>query len=143
VTATLQRPLPLRIASNVKLVGMDTARSVLGQDAETIAALVDSGELPFAFDLAVNPKCERRELRFWHGAFASQPSALNSQQVLDDICPASRERWRAAELEDRWVVSNQHVLRLILAKELRGEKTGHTWWVWGASARGFLQRRKL
>lgn len=139
-----QRPLVLPIASEVTLVDIQTIRALRGLDAESVAALIDAGRIRWVWDFSL-PGAVRRELRFLAAeAMGAASTVTASRADAIDMAigvPPSRTRVRAAELEQRWVVSNQTILRLGRIGEITVEIAGHTKWVMRESLVKFLGRR--
>ncbi len=142
--AVRQRSLVLPIASEVTLVDIQTVRALRGLDAESVSALIDAGRIRWVWDLSA-PGGARRELRFLAAeAIGKAETVTASRADAIDMAigvPASRVRVRAAELEQRWVVSNQTILRLGRMGEIHVEIVGHTKWVKRESLVKFLGRR--
>lgn len=136
-----QRLLQLQLSHRTALVTVDTARAVLGVDAETIAARIDEGTLRWVFDLAL-PQAERRELRLWAGALiAPEHVPANAERVLTAIIGHTRPTMRGAEVEQLFLCSAQHVARLHDLRLLTGEIVGHTRQITTASVTSFLRAR--
>lgn len=126
------------------LVDLGVIKAWLACDSEEATELIESGRIPWAFDLSAGA-CRIRELRVWSGSLR-QPEAAQSatlEQVLDEVVggrfygpetPASR-------LERRWVMSTRHVIRLRRANLIRGEIRAHCLWLSKDSLREFLTQR--
>jgi len=151
----------LPIAIDVRLVSMETARAVLGFTAETVTELAEdhlaawpgeknrgAAHLP-AFDFNLGTKGKTRELRIWAGALrgAASPGleAIIADCLLTDaegLARRDHHLW-SSQLERAWCLSNQKILRLIQAGEVRGVKMGRNWRVNRFSAAAFLRRRAV
>lgn len=149
----MQRLLHLTLNQRTTLVTVDTARAVLGVDAESVAAMVDDGRLPAVWDIAL-PGAHRRELRIWAGSleesFKIQDSSfkpgspLETENLkLETLIGTSRETLRGAEVERLLCCSAQHVQALHKAGEIAGTVVGHTRHITRASLEAFLARRRL
>ena len=114
VSATLQLKTPL--------VGIETCKSVLAVSEDRVLALVDSGDLRFAFNLAA-PGARARTVRVLSLSLIdlakgskSQPSDV--QDAIKYIQPGSSVHIPAAQLARSWNVSGTHVSKLLMARQL-------------------------
>jgi hypothetical protein len=98
MNALRQPLLPLHISSRAALVGVEVACAALGVDADTIFAMIDDGQLPWAWDICAARKSigraegERREWRIWRECITSRQSQsplpdLKLADVINQICP--------------------------------------------------------
>jgi hypothetical protein len=149
-----QRLLPLPVANNVALVGIEGARNVLGLDAESISALIQDGELLWVWDFALSPvAAARRELRFWRLDLIAAASRRQGKAevigtrdlllpvVLDTILPPTKAAFNSWELQALLTISGQQLQRLCDVKHLSGEVRGHTRWITRSSLVAFLSKR--
>ncbi|HEV2691417.1 MAG TPA: hypothetical protein VG347_00825 [Verrucomicrobiae bacterium] len=144
MTTAIQRSLNLSISQRTVLVSVETVRASLGCDAESVFAKVDNGGLRWVFDVSVEHggHCgTQRELRFWTGEIVAAENAAKQTetQVIAAIIGKGASV-RRGEIERQWVVSAQHVMRLIKAKELALASVSH---VSRASLESFLKRRLI
>lgn len=127
------------------LVPLSGLRAMMGVDEDTVLAHIESGALPFAFDLAT-PGARRAELRVWRGAMDKQTATLD--QVIEDVLgPSPLPTLNVRTLRHRWVCSSTHVHHLIeagLLSEVGGEnrKRTNTRHVSRLSAEAFLKARR-
>jgi hypothetical protein len=137
----MQRLLQLQLNQRTALVTVDTARAVLGVDAETIAARIDEGQIRWVFDIAL-PGAERRELRLWASSLvAPEIVHRDSARVIAAIIGHQRATLRGGEVEQLLLCSAQHIQRLHEARLLAGQIIGHTRHLTAASLTAFLQAR--
>jgi hypothetical protein len=154
--AVKQSRFVMPIADDVRLVTVDTARAVAGVTAEEIKERYEdhlrSDHLP-AFDLSLERNL-RGEARIWARAlraeFKIENSKLKIETLLADCLLTNvvsldnpNFNLNSSQLERAWCVSNQTILRLIAAAELKGVRVGRNWKVNRLSAAGFLRRRAL
>lgn len=139
-----QAGLAMPIGAEVSLVDLQTIRAIRGLDAESVLALIDAGRIRWVWDVSL-PNSARRELRFLTAEARGEAVCVTASraQAIDLAIgvPPTRQRVRAAEIEQRWVVSNQTVMRLGRAGEITVEMEGHTKWVRRDSLARFLARR--
>lgn len=133
-----QPGLPLVVSQRTVFLPVDAVRAKYGCDAESVFAMVDNGELRWAFDVAVDLK--RRELRVWAREIIAPDSTreLNLDAVLNGILGETKAELRRGEIERQWILSAQHVMRLVSAGHLTLSRPGH---VTRASAAAFLKGR--
>lgn len=118
---TSQPLLTLRVAARTVFVGIDAARASLGLDAESVVALVESGELLWTFDIGLG--ADRRELRFWARQLIEISAGSDStkdwtlSRVIQSIL-GGHDHISRGEIERQWVCSSQHIGRLIQSKDL-------------------------
>lgn len=151
-----QALLPIAVSEWVALVSIDTARGVLGIDAESISALVDNGELLWVWNFALSPRASsRRELRFWRldvitaqGRLANKNATpvtnvrgLTLPTVIDTILPRTKASFHAAELQQLFTISAQALHRFVDGRHLEGEVRDHTLWITRGSLAAFLEQR--
>jgi hypothetical protein len=126
----------------VTLVGVETVRAVRGgMDAESISAMVDLGELRWVWD--VSTRGARRELRFLSAEIVGGQSVAGEDEAIRMVLGGTtqRSRFRAAQVEQMWVVSAQTILRLGRCGLLTVSMEGRTKWVTRESLVAFLRSR--
>jgi hypothetical protein len=159
-----QTRFSLPLANDVRLVSMETARAGSGETAEVMTEWAEDDQCPDhlpAFNLAVRAGLatddkSRREIFFWAGALRNghwrqraTPETLLDSIIADCLLtnliglPNREINLPGSRLECAWTVSNQHVIRLIAAAEIKGVRVGRNWKVNRASAAEFLRRRAL
>ncbi len=139
--APAQRTLPnFRLHEHTKLVTVEGARAALNVDAQTVRDMIDSGEIAWAFNIALGERI--REERILVECFGGRPFET-LDQVLDHLCPLVRRSIRAVEVEKLLVCSRPLILDLHRAGELQGIVNGHTRHIEMASLREFLKRRRI
>lgn len=140
-----ERFLPIRLGAEVTLVGVDVVRAVKGgMDTESVTALLDAGEFRWVWDVS-RAGTHRRELRFLAAEILRQsPPRDESSAIVAALGGMERRpRFRCAEVEQRWLLSAQTVLRLGRAEEFRTTMEGRTKWISRDSLVAFLQRRLI
>jgi hypothetical protein len=143
-TAHRQTSLPITVAQRTVLVGVETVRAKFGCDAESVFAMVDNGQLRWAFDVSLDGGGSAtgiRELRFWTGEIVAPEAqrAVSLEKVLRCIS-GQGTTLRRGEIERQWIVSAQHVSRLVKNGDLTLASAGH---VTRASVEQFLKRRHI
>jgi hypothetical protein len=131
-----------------KLVKIDVVLALLGHSADKVYALADGGsanEPGFlgVFNLAVSPKARGRDLRFWMAEVACRASgdatkfhSLTLDEVLNEILPPSRVKFRGSEIDQMFQFRRNGRLRL-----LHGERRGRTFFYSRDLLAGFLKSR--
>lgn len=138
-----QTSLHLPIAQRTALVTVDTARAVRGVDAESIIAEIESGAIPWVFNIAA-PQAARRELRIWAQSFHDPATAsLPLPEVIERIIGTHREILRGSEVERLLLCSAQLVKQLHESGELLGELVGHARHLRRDTLATFLRRRRV
>ena len=139
----LQRGLNLPLSTRTVLVTLDTLRSVLGVDADSILAKVEAGELRWVFNVAVGD--DVRELRFWAKELIAPEFVTNLtiKQAIAEILGSQRARWRGTEIAQLLLVSRPTIMRLVNTEELPGDVIGGVIQVPRASLEKFLLARLL
>lgn len=144
MTPSAQLVLPLRIDQSVALVDVYTVCASLGVEAETVATMVDIGDLPWAFDISCGSRAVR-ELRIWRTSLTEPERAKGVPlgEVIQDVigCHLAEDEVRAARIEKRWLVSTRTILRHRMKGEISGRVSGHTLWLTRLSLVEFLTRR--
>jgi hypothetical protein len=142
-----QRPLPITVPVPEALITVEAARWALGVDEDSVLALIDGGDLRWAWDIAVY-RGQIREVRIWSRCItarltgAEQPST-DIAGVLDALGITATGRLRAAQVRQILTCSQQHVQRLVNAGTLRADISRGTRWVDPASFRAFLMTRQI
>lgn len=134
-----QPGLPLVVAQRTVLLGLETVRARFGCDAESVFAMVESGRLRWVFDVSLEHQIAQRELRFWTGEIVAPENV--ARQTVEQVIAAIVGRGatvRRGEIERQWVVSAQHVGRLVKAGELTLASMSQ---ITRASLENFLERR--
>lgn len=141
--APVQRSLALCVSANVVLATVDTARAVLGLDAESVVAQVEEGRLRWVWDFAA-PGSTRRELRFWVPELSNGTKPQPVDQVVAAVIGATPGgRQRAAIIEVRWAISAQLIMALVRTGCWAEDRVGHTRYLRRASLETFLQSRLI
>lgn len=121
------RLLPLTLNQRTSLVCVDTVRAVLGCDADTVFARIESGELPYAFDVSTAGAAGRiREWRVWRVA-VEEPTAARAvppATAIAEIIGTERELLRGDEVRQLLLVSRPHLHALWRADQLTGFLAG-------------------
>lgn len=141
--ATRERHLAIRVGTDVSLVGVETVRAIRGGlDAESVAALIDCGEIRWVFDVA-RPGRRRRELRFLAEEIVKGRRPGTEEEAIRCAMGSTerRARFRGAQVEQMWLISAQTVLRLCAAGELAAVMEGRVRWISRESLVAFLRRR--
>lgn len=136
------RHLAIRVGTEVTLVGVETVRAVRGGvDAESISAMVDLGEIRWVWDVCT--RGSRRELRFLAAEIVGGRTIETEDEAIQCVLGGTtqRARWRAAQVEQMWVVSAQTILRLGRIGLLSVSIEGRTKWVTRESLVAFLRSR--
>jgi len=149
-----QRTLPLTVAQTVALLDVNGARTVLGVDAESVAAMVDDGRLLWVWDFALSPSASaRRELRFWKLDLLAAAAAARDEAapigtrdlllptVIDTLLPVTKGAFNSWELQSLFTVSGQQIQRLCAGRHLVGEVRKHTLLITRSSLVAFLTKR--
>lgn len=138
-----QRSLPLVVAANVALVSVDSAKAVLGVDAESVVAMVEEGKIRWVWDFSA-PGSTRRELRFWVAELSGGTKPQPMEQVIAAVIGATPGgRQRAAIIEVRWAISAQLIMALVRTGCWAEDRVGHTRYLRRASLETFLQSRLI
>lgn len=144
MTSSSQPLLPLRIDQSVALLDVYTVCASLGVDPETVAGMVDAGDLRWAFDISCGQRSVR-ELRIWRNCLTAptQAAGVPLEEVIQDVigCSLGEDEVRSARIEKRWLVSTRTMLRHRQAGEISGRLSGHTLWLTRLSLVEFLNRR--
>lgn len=119
----MQLGLQLDVPTPWCLSTLGSLRDWLRLTNDEVLAAIESGAIPFAFDLR-SRNAERSELRLWHpnveALVRSRGADSGPRPILTALWPQimpSRDV-RSSELERWWSVSHQHVNEMIDAGEL-------------------------
>lgn len=146
--ALVQPRLPLVIHASAALVTVESARIALGMDEDSVLGLVESGDLRWAWDIAVHPG-RIREVRIWAQCLVArqqgddQPGATLAAVTREILGSGPETRLRAAQVRALFCCSQQQIQRLVAHDELSGDVIGKKRWVTRASIESFLQRRRI
>lgn len=143
----IQPRLSLVVAQSTTLVTLDTARAVLGMDAESVTALCESGRLAYAFDLAAAPNL-RREIRIWTECLQSYQAGIQLPQdddsAIESIVGHSYSEWIAcSQVAQRFCIHRRTVYRWSAAGEVLTNHSGNVVHVLRNSLTTFLQVRRI
>lgn len=142
---TSQIPLAFTLSQRTVLVPVETVRAALGVDAETIYARIETGEIMWAWDIAVHTGRVNgvREIRIWARDFVAPGTtqSLDSAAVVNAVIGTERDRLRAVEVAQLFIASRPHIDRLVTAGALCGPLVGHTQWITRESLERFLHSR--
>lgn len=134
-------------APSVQLVNMGTIQSLIGQDGDTVIAMIEEGRwLRHGFDLSAGRglRAAYRVARCCLLAWSRKDRCtLSDSDVIAVAIGVERPRLRSAELVIGWQLTRAHVLDLVRAGHLQGTTVDHTLWVDRKSAVQFLTRRRL
>lgn len=116
----MQLGLGLAIPATRCLTTAETLRDLLRLTHDEVMAAVDSGVLPYAFDLRA-PGADRAEVRIWHPSAEALVKSNGSDSgprpaidaLLHQLIPGHDVR--SSSLERWWTISHQHVHCLIKA----------------------------
>lgn len=142
-----QMALQLPVTSATTLVSVDTARAVLGLDAQSVTALCESGELEYTFDLR-RTDAERREVRIWTESLLAYARGIrlpaDPMAAIESIIGHSLAEWIAcSQLSLRFTVHRRSVVRWIESRDVVGVLTGHTHQIQRQSLVPFLTSRRI
>ena len=142
-----QLALQLPVTAHTTLISVDTARAVLGLDAQSVAALCESGELEYTFDLR-RADAERREVRIWTESLLAYSRGIrvesDPESAIQSIIGHSLAEWIAcSQLSLRFTVHRRSVVRWAEAHEVVGVLSGHTYQVQRASLIPVLMSRRI
>jgi hypothetical protein len=135
--------IPFRIHQRTVLVTVETAKAALGLDAESIWAMIDCGEIRWAWNIATRVN-GLREIRIWARELMQPGLELPASEVIDMLIGTSRPRLTSVEIARHVLCcSRPHMLDLLRSGELAGDMVGHHQFVHRASLAEFLTRRML
>jgi len=119
--------LPLQLSPRWPLLPVRFAGPALDLTLEEVTHACESGQLAWAFDLAV-PGARRREIRIWRGSIhrwiatggrdAGAGADIPLDQILADILPGKHDPL-TSEIKRRWMVSRDLIADLITAGAIR------------------------
>lgn len=148
MSSSSQRSLPLEVSASTSLVDMHTARAALGIDEDSVLALIESGDLRWAWDISIR-RGVIREVRIWARCISArqvgiaQPGESIAEVIPCVLGPATRDRFRSAEVRALFCCAQQTIQRLVEAGILSGEIQGRTLWVSRSSLESFLTHRRI
>lgn len=144
--------LTLVLPVSAALVTVETARTALGIDEDSVVSLVDSGGLSRAWDISASElrgPLRIREMRIWARCIAAfqagepQPSEP-LPAVIDQVLPKlARESLRADELRAILCCGQQTVQRLMERGIIHGHVSGRSRWLLRSSVVSFLTERVI
>ncbi len=154
LNAPAQRRLPLTLVLPVSaaLVTVETARTALGIDEDSVVSLVDSGELSRAWDISASDlrgPLRIREMRIWARCIAARQAgepqpAEDLDAVIDQVLPKlSRDSLRADEVRAIFCCGQQTVQRLMERGIVQGHVSGRARWIYRWSVVAFLKSRVI
>ncbi|MEI8289827.1 MAG: hypothetical protein WCH99_10165 [Verrucomicrobiota bacterium] len=140
---------------NAQLVKIDVAAAQLGWSAAKLFDLVEGGTLleagfEWVFNLANDPKGERRDLRFWMyevahradpGSKLQAPSSYELSGVINTILPPARRYFHAGEVDQLFQIRPR--TRIDLHDELAGSLNSGRNQYARADLAAFLKRRHI
>lgn len=152
LTPPAQRRLPLTLVLPVSaaMVTVETARTALGVDEDTIVGLVDSGDLARAWDISasvVKSPLRIREMRIWARCISAmqngQPQPTDDlDAVIDQVLPKlNRDSLRGDEIRAIFCCGQQTVQRFMDRGLITGHVSGRSRWLHRPSVVQFLRER--
>lgn len=115
--------------------------AILGVETEAVFAMVESGELEWAFNIGLGSKLERRIV-----AECVKPGGkrfADLEDVVDHLVTDRFESVRATLLAARFSCSRMQIHWLHNANEITGHVNGHKLYINCESLREFLRRRRI
>jgi hypothetical protein len=143
-----QRPLPITIPVPEALISVESARWALGVDEDSVLALIQLGEIRWAWDIAVH-RGGIREIRIWSRCVTArlqglpQPGTDIAAVTPEVIGVVFRERLPASQVRRILTCSQQHIQRLVASGALMADVARGTRWVDRASFVKFLKSRLI
>lgn len=137
----MQPTLNLKLHQRTALVTVETARSVKGVDAQTILGMIDTGELPFAFNIATQNAV--REIRLWARDLIAPDARIPLSTAIEAIIGTARPQLRAGEVAHILVCHGATIMRMVDLGLLSGPLVGHTRHITRESLASFLYQRHL
>lgn len=126
------------------LVTPELVLTLMGWRYDQMMAAIETGALPWVWDISGPRARHRAEWRFWFGQFFST-AALGVDQVISAVLGAQHRRWWwGSEVASRLACSVQHVTALVAARELiltESSPSGAGRKITDDSLRAFLARR--
>jgi hypothetical protein len=120
---------------------LGTVRIIRGCDAESVFNCVSDATHPkflrWVFNVAVNPACKTRDLRFWKDELTGEVNKWAEPESIIAKILATRRSFPRGEIEVQWAISAQTISRLVRAGELA--EVNHE--LTRASLAAFLERR--
>jgi len=140
-----------RAGVKASLMPISVVRSCLGIDEDKVLALIETGALRWAWDIAARSAGRKiREIRVWSPCVAvrqaggtEQPGKSSGEVIAAVVGCEGRKNLSASEVRDLLLCSQQTVSRLMDGGELQGETTRRARWVDRQGLVEFLNRRLL
>jgi hypothetical protein len=134
------------ISTVTTLVTVDTARAVLGLDAESVVGLCEAGQLA-AWNLGASG-ADRRELRIWADSLRAHIDGIRIEADVDDaianIVGHPLSQWiPCTQVAQRFTVHRRSVYRWAEAGDLVTHQVDHQIRVLRASLFPFLRSRRV
>ena len=157
ISAPTQLRLPIDLPISRPLIPMKAAVVLLDRSEDEVLALIDLGELTWAWDIS-SEAAERREVRIWResllchmqndAGLRDSHAKLPEASVLNFLLPHSGEEIRSTHLQRLFTASQGHIQHLIDQKLLHGlndPKTGRNGYVrvTRASFLAFMRSRRI
>lgn len=128
---------------------MPALRVVLRRREDAVLYLLEDGQLPFAFNIAM-PSARKLDLRVWRGCLPlGRAAGMELDEVLEDILPpAAFPNVKIITVAERFVCGTDHICHLIEAGlleevETEGRKVTNARRIARASVAEFLKRRRI
>lgn len=108
------------------MIPMELAMIVLDRDEDRVWALIESGDLAWAWDIRT-PRTRKREPRVWYLSLICQAEGIpqplpDEKDVLLSLFPHDEPELRSPEIQRMLSISQGHVTRLIRSRAIRGTK---------------------
>jgi len=136
------------------LVGMETARAMLGMDGEEVLEQIEQGRFRWVWDISSRPAVggpapgpprlkRHRAPRFWLQELQAPDLCreLTLEQVLEALLGQGRASWPATRVAQLLLCSRPAILRLVRAGELTGPVRDGARLIARADLEAFLRRR--
>lgn len=143
----MQLPLSLTLSQRTVLITVDTARAVLGVDADTIRTRIQTGEIRWAFDISSHAShashlAEPRllALELVHPARAQ---AMTLPDIIDHIIGTTRESLTRVETARTLLCSRPHIKALVDTAHLAPDATRPATHILRASLATLLRLRQI
>ncbi|MHC1762793.1 MAG: hypothetical protein AB9869_00595 [Verrucomicrobiia bacterium] len=116
----------VQLRSSRPMIPMELAMIILDCDEDQVLALVESGDLVFAWDIRT-PRTRKREVRIWYLSLICQAEGIpqplpEEKDVLFSLFPHDEPELRSPEVQRMLSISQGHVTRLIRSRAIRGTK---------------------
>lgn len=135
----------LRLNQRTVLVTVDTARAVLGCDAEMVSEMIDDGRLRWVWDIGVRDGGRRRELRILARDLVApdRSGELTPENAILMVLGTNRFELRGSEVERMLVCSAAHVAELQRSGHLTGRIVSGVRHIRRDSLQRFLEQRMV